>query len=270
MHRTLFTPSMVETFRACKRAFGLAFSHYSSDSGLAPVTTTARRFILKGLAAINKGRLNSVNHVQKFAGQNWPLDKLTRPSPMQERNTRAFIFAYKVLTHYVNQPYKPQGAVVVATALSLRARIAHVRVYIEDVIDLVLWHSEEKRLELVNFQTQPLKRLDPFRPAPSLLFKQYLAERLKIRFPYEKLTLTVCRVGINELETKSIELIDSSTYRMHWQEMVRTLTAMKETPNSDSWACSAADERCCKYCSALTPAAAVDIDDNFAPLIKTA
>src|ERR1700733_8851180 len=122
MHRTLFTPSMVETFRACKRAYEMAFSRYANGSANATAASICRRFILKGIAEINRSRLSNVHQVQKFMGQNWPVEKLAEQFGDKESNTKAFLFAYKTLTRYINQPYQPEGAQVAAVALKLRAR----------------------------------------------------------------------------------------------------------------------------------------------------
>ena len=53
MHRTLFSPSMVETFRSCKRAYEIAFSKYADGNGSSSAAAICRKFILKGIAEIN-------------------------------------------------------------------------------------------------------------------------------------------------------------------------------------------------------------------------
>ncbi len=270
MHRTLFTSSMVETFRACRRAYELAFSRYASGGPNATASAICRRFILKGIAEINKGRLSNVSQVQKYMGHNWPVDQLGRQLADKESNTKAFLFAYKILAHYVNQPYKPEGAQIVAVALKLRARVAHVRVYIEDTIDLVLWYPNQKLLECIDFQTQPLKQMDAVWPSADMLFKQNLAERLKMRWPFEKLVLTSCRVGISELSSSTVSLDDSSTYRLHWQEMLTTLDEMKQPPAKETKHCSAGKEENCKYCSGLVPVLQVSEAGKLEFFYKTA
>jgi hypothetical protein len=253
MHRTLFTPSMVETFRACKRAYEMAFSRYANGSANATAAAICRRFILKGIAEINRSRLTNVHQVQKFMGQNWPVDKLAEQFGDKESNTKAFLFAYKTLTRYINQQYRPEGAEVAAVALKLRARVAHVRVYVEDTIDLVLWYPEQQVLEFVDFQTQPLKQLDAAWPSADMLFKQHLAERLKIRWPFEKLLMTSCRVSAQEISSATVSLDDSSTYRVHWQDMLKTLDEMKQPPDKEARQCACGAPENCKYCSALVP-----------------
>lgn len=270
MHRTLFTPSMVETFRSCKRAYEIAFSKYTDGNGSSSAAAICRKFILKGIAEINKSRLANVNQVQKYVGQNWPAEKLSEQLGEKENNTRAFLFAFKALSRYVNQPYVRQGAHTVAVALKLRARVAHVRVYVEDTIDLVLWHPEQKLLEFVDFQTQPLKLMDPAWPSADMLFKQHLAERLKIRWPFEKLVLTSCRVTATEISTNTISLDDSSTSRLHWQDMLKTLEEMKQPPSRDARQCSSGLTENCRYCSALTPVLQVSESGKLELLFKTA
>ena len=80
----------------------------------------------------------------------------------------------------------PQGAQVGAVALKVRSRVPNSRVYIEDVFDLVLWHPEEKKLELVLFHLKPVRGQAAQWPSPSTLVRQHLAERLKVRWPFEK------------------------------------------------------------------------------------
>jgi hypothetical protein len=259
---------MVEIFRSCRRAYEIAYSRFSNgQSGSAPAT--CKRFILKGIAEINKSKISTVNQVQKYMGH-WPVEELERQFGEKEINTRAFLFACKTLSKYVNSPYRPQGSQVVAVGLRLRARVAHVRVYVEDTIDLVLWYPEQKRLELVDFQTQPLKRLDPTWPTTSMLFKQYLAERLQIRWPFEALALTYCRVETDAVTTNSVTLDSTSSSRLHWEEMVATLEEMKRPPGAEPRPCSQALGQDCKYCGGLKPVFAVSEEGKLQVLYKTA
>lgn len=250
MHRTLFSPAMVESFRACKRAYALAYLRFSSGAVSGSLTGACKRFVLKALAEINKGKLSTVHQVQKYMGQGWPLDKVGEDSSEKEMCTRAFLFAFKALTRYVAKPYRPDGAEIVSVALKARARVAHVRVYVEDTIDLVLWHQADKRLELVNFQMQPLKPNNPAWPTASSLIKAHLAERLKIRWPYEKLSITTYRVGSQDY-APSIINVDESLYRLHWEELTKTLEEMKQPPARDT-ECSVQPKNSCRQCDALS------------------
>lgn len=244
MHRTLFTPSMVEAFRTCKTAYRVGQAYYADASASAKtrLKSVTRRFILRGLAEINRGKLCSVNQVQKYMGQNWPVDILSAEAKDKDNNTRAFLFAYKTLTRYVGKPYKPYGAEIVGVAQKVRARVPHLRVYVEDTMDLMLWHPNEKRLELVDYQLTPIAHYDPRWPSASILVKQYLAERLKMRFPYERVTLTFFRAGSKEHQPVSLT-VDESIFALHWSELVKTLETMKEESQSNS-ECSAN----CRHC----------------------
>lgn len=253
MHRTLFSPSMVETFRSCKRAYEFAYVKFSSGNASGSLAAACKRFVLKALAEINKGRLTTVHQVQKYMGQCWPVDRANGPEEEKELSTRAFLFAFKALTRYVQHPYRPHGAEVAAIALKVRARVPHVRVYVEDTIDLVLWHPNERRLELVNFQLQPLKPINPAWPSPSALIKTYLAERLKIRWEFEKLSLTTVRVGTRDYPPQTISLEDS-IYRLHWDELVKVLDEMKNPPTHELGLCTAADDNKCRHCYAIKSA----------------
>jgi hypothetical protein len=268
MHRTLFSPAMVEIFRSCRRAYEIAYSKFSTgESGTA--SATCKRFILKGIAEINKSRITTVNQVQKYMG-NWPVEDLEKHFGEKELNTRAFLFAYKALIRYATNPYRPDGALVVAVGLKLRARVAHVRVYVEDTIDLVLWYPAQKKLELVDFQTQPLKRLDPSWPTATMLFKQYLSERLQMRWAFDTLALTQCRITAGEFQTNSVTFDSTSTTRLHWDELVATLEEMKQPPAQEHRPCSAPSTQECKYCATLKPVLEVSEEGKLQLLYKTA
>jgi len=269
MHRTLFSPSMVDVYRSCRRAYELAYSKLV-DSTSSSGPSICKRFILRGLAEINRGKLASLSQVQKFMGQNWPTEELEKQYGEKEANTRAFLLTYKTLARYVAAPYRPDGAQIVAVALKLRARVAHVRVYVEDTIDLVLWYPDQQKLELVDFQTTPLKRMDPSWPTPSMLFRQYLCERLRIRWPFETLALTTCRVTNSEIASDTIPFDHTSSSRTHWDELVRSLDEMKEPRTKEATPCSAPTREQCKYCTNLIPSLEVSEEGKLRLLYKTA
>ena len=226
---------MVEAFSTCKTAYKVGQAQYAESSGSAKtrLKSVTRRFILRGLAEINRGKLSTVNQVQKYMGQHWPVDILGAEAKDKDNNTRAFLFAYKTLTRYVGKPYKPFGAEIVGVAQKVRARVPHLRVYVEDTMDLMLWHPHERRLELVDYQLTPIAHHDPRWPSATILVKQYLAERLKMRFPYERVTLTFFRAGSKEHQPVSLT-IDESIFALHWSEMVKTLESMREESQSNS------------------------------------
>lgn len=252
MHKTLFSPSMIETFRSCKRAYELAFLNYSSGNSKTTAGVILKRFVLRALAEINRGRLVTVNHVQKYMGQHWPVERMNEQIGDREAGIRAFLFAYKSLTRYVTQPYLPDGAEAVAIALKVRARIAHVRVYVEDTMDLVLWYPNERKLEIVDFQLKPLKQFDPAWPLPSHLITHYLGERLKTRWPFEKLVMTQLRIGVEGYQTVSATL-DESIFRLHWSELVSTLEEMKVAKPENAKCCAGHEQGLCQQCQAVLP-----------------
>ncbi len=261
MHRTLFTPSMIDTFRSCRRAYELAFAKFSIGFRSGSLAGECKRFILKAISEINKEKLANTQQVQKYMGQGWPLERSEEESPEREMATRAFLFAFKSLIRYVNKPYKPNGAEIAAVGLKVRARVAHVRVYVEDTFDLVLWHPNEKRLELVNFQMQPIKPVNPAWPSVSFLVKAYLAERLKVRWPFEKLSITTYRIGTQEYPAMTV-LVDEPLYRAHWDELAKTLEEMKQAP-ANPQPCSSAT--LCKYCAALKRASVFESAASYEP-----
>jgi len=264
MDRTLFSPAMLEAFRACKRAYLLAYGHENVASRAASASAVCKRFILRGLCQINRGIVSTPSQLQKFMGQYWPLDKLSDQPGGKDSATRAFLYAYKTLLHYSSAPYRPEGAEVAAVALKVRARVPNWRIYIEDVFDLVLWYPQEKKLEIVLFQLKPVRGQAVQWPSPSTLVRQHLAERLKVRWPFEKLQLTLIKVGPGEMKESSTPLEDAP-YRLHWPEIVKCLEEMKDLtevkPHEDG---------VCPTCSALEGQSMAQAKNSQAPISLSA
>src|ERR1700722_7974437 len=162
MHKTLYTPTMIETFRACKKAYTLAFLQNNLETE--SLSFICKQFLLRVLSQINKGKITTVSQLQKYMGQYWPADQLDSTSD-REAVTKAFLFVYKTLLRYLAKPYRPAGSRVVGVALNIRARVPQAKVYIEDTFDLILWYQNEQKLEFVDFTMQPLKNSDPAWPS---------------------------------------------------------------------------------------------------------
>lgn len=248
MDRTLFTPAMIETFRVCRRAYELAFLK-SGQSDSAKLSKICKRFLLKAFAEVNRGRIKSVNDAQRFIGQHWNSLKIESNAPeyLHNKSIQAFRFAYKALTSYVSKPYLPVGAEIVAVNTVMRARVAQKGVYLEDVFDLILWHPEQKTLEIVDYHLNPLKTFDPAWPPPSILVKQFLAEKLKQRLPIEKLRLSFVQIQVNGQQIRSFDL-DESVFRLHWSSVLETLDEMKSARSFP-----AHESEVCKRCEFLLP-----------------
>lgn len=260
MDKTLITAAMIETFTACRRAYKLAFSATNLERIEGSNSSSiCKRFLLKALADVNRGRLTSVSHIQKFMGQHWPVDKLKA-----DEAVRTFLFAYKALTHYVNHPYKPDGSQVAGVGLKVRARIPHERVYIEDTFDLILWHPKERKLEFVDYHLHPLKSINPAWPSPSILVKQFLAERLQSRWPFEKLCLTFVKVGPHSI-TPTTFTLDESLYRLHWPHLLSVLQEMKNLEHNNAQC-----NPLCKRCQFIEQSLAKDCPPEATELSRTA
>jgi len=252
MDRTLFTPAMIETFRACRRAYELAFLKSREGAGV-KLSTLCKRFLLKAVAEVNRGRLKTVNEAQRFIGQHWNSLKIDSDAPedVQTKSIQAFRFAYRALTSYVAHPYRPGGCETVAINTTMRARVPHAGVYLEDVFDMILWHPEQKVLEIVDYHLNPLKAFDPAWPAPSLLIKQFLCEKLRTRLPFERIRITFIQIQSQGQQIKSIDL-DESVYRLHWSGIVETLTEMKSATEFPPHVTEV-----CKRCEVLSPCTAM-------------
>jgi hypothetical protein len=228
MDRTLFTPVMVETFRVCKKAYQEAFLQSGSAGDLPRAGSVCKRFMLKALAEINKGKISNIHQLQKFMGSHWPVDKFN-----SEEGPRAFLFAHKALSQYLAKPYRPQGGLIAGVALKVRARLPHQRVYLEDSFDLIVWYPQERRLELVDFHVSNLKPIDPAWPSATMLVRQFLGERLRSRWPFEKLTLTYCKVDAQGITPVTVNL-DDAVCNTHWPDILRTLGEMNTTEDFPS------------------------------------
>jgi hypothetical protein len=223
MHKTLYTPTMIDTFRACKHAYLLAFLQNNIETE--SLSFICKQFLLRALSQINKGKITTISQLQKYMGQYWPADELGSASD-KEAVTKAFLYVYKSLLRYLAKPYRPAGSKVVGVALNVRARVPNVKVYIEDTFDLILWFQNEQRLEFVDFTLQPLKNFDPAWPSTEVLVKKYLAEKLKTRWPYKKLSIRYERVGLQDY-SPLIAKPEESIYRLHWAEIVKNLEDMQ-------------------------------------------
>ncbi len=263
MHRTLFSPTMIETFRACSRAYQIAFINEATGSGQEKLGVICKQFILRAVAHINRGKLTTASQVQKYMGQYWPSDKLNNSTYDKDSIAKAFFFVYKTLLKYVGSPYAPTGATAVGAALKVRARVPHVRVYIEDTLDLVLWYPETAKLELVDFQIQPVKAYDPGWPTSSVLIKKFLADKLQTRWPFEELAITRQRIGIEDFASVSLN-IEESTYRLHWGELVKNLEEMRELENNGCFNRLDNEHENCRYCQILQSRMSASVSEGLA------
>ncbi len=248
MDRTLFTPAMIETFRVCKRAYELAFLK-PRDEGSLKLSTICKRFLLRAVAEVNRSRINTLQEAQRFIGQHWNALRLedNAPEDIQNKSIQAFRFAYRTLNSYVSRPYRPGGSEIVAVNTTMRARVPHAGVYLEDVFDLILWHPDQKVLEIVDFHLNPLKAFDPAWPAPSILVKQFLCDKLKSRLPFEKIRLTFVQLQSQGQQIRSFDL-DESVFRVHWPELISTLSEMKSAKEFPPHV-----SEVCKRCEVLEP-----------------
>ncbi len=77
-------------FRICKNAYRMGQAQYAegANSVKGRLKSLTRRFVLRGLAEINRGKLSNVNQVQKYMGQQWPVDILSTAAQDRDINTR--------------------------------------------------------------------------------------------------------------------------------------------------------------------------------------
>jgi hypothetical protein len=155
-------------------------------------------------------------------GQHWPGNKLKSSDAV-----KSFLFVYKALNKYMNYIYQPEGAKQVGVAVKVQARVPHEKIYLEDTMDLILWHPQQGVLEFVDFHVKPLKPINLEWPPAAILVKQFLGERLATRWPFEKLRLTFCRLTSGDISTKSLDL-DKVLYKIHWPELLKTIESMKD------------------------------------------
>ena len=228
MDRTLFSPAMIETYRACPKAYEMAFIKPRGEADKLKLSTVTKRLLLRAFTDVNRGRTKTVAEAQRFIGQQWSALKIEADAPenVHSQSIRAFRFAYRALNAYVSKPYRPAGSEVVGANIKLRARIAHSRAYIEDVFDLLLWHPQDQTLEIVDYQLSNIKPFDPAWPSPSTLIKHFLAERMQARYPFKKIRLTYAQILASGVNYQSIEL-DEAVFRLHWPMLKDTIEEMK-------------------------------------------
>jgi len=201
----------------------------------------------KGIAEINRGKIRTPNEVQTFMGRHWPLEQVEASDTDPDTVARAFLFCYKTLMSYARSPYRPAGAEVVAVALKARSRVAHVRVYLEDTFDLILWYPNRKHLEIVEYQLRTQKQFSSSWPTVSALVKRFLCERLRVRWPFETISITSVKInpaGLNSNNT----VIEEQVYKAHFEEIVRDLESMKVPADRGQHS----KEDHCQYCQTLT------------------
>jgi len=247
MQRTLFTPAMIETFKVCRRAYWMAYESVITGRKVTGSDKHVKSFLLRAIAEINRGKVANMHQLLKFMGQHWPSEEMSRETTLNvssDQAARAFLFAHKTLSQYLLNVYKPAGAQVVGINLKVRARIGSLRVYLEDTFDLILYYPSQRRLELVDFHLKPLKPFDPSWPSASMLAKQYLAEKLRCRWPFDKVSMTFVQVGNAEKNTVTIPM-EESVFRLHWPEMLKILSEMKDP---DDYDCA---RQTCKRCNYL-------------------
>lgn len=259
MERTLFTPAMIETFKVCRRAYWMAYESVVTGRKASGRDAHVKSFLLRAIAEINRGKVANMHQLLKFMGQHWPSEEMTN-----DRAAKAFLFAHKTLAKYLLDVYKPEGAQVVGINLKVRARIGSLRVYLEDTFDLILYYPNQRRIELVDFHLKPLKPFDPTWPSSSMLVKQYLAEKLRCRWPFDKVSMTFCQIGTDERQTVSIPM-EESVFRLHWPDLLKTLSQMKEPDHYD---CSKG--KSCKRCNFLETKFANAMPAVVRPISKSA
>jgi hypothetical protein len=225
MAKIVFSPAMIDSFKACPKSYGQVFLGACNE--LVEPSLLSKRFLLAALSEVHRGRIITPAQAQKFIGQYWPSDKLKSNDAV-----KAFLFVYKALNQYLRNIYQPESSRQVGVAVKVQARIPHENVYLSDTLDLVFWNESEKILEFVDFHINPLKPFNTEWPASAILVKQFLAQRLHTRWPFAKLRLTFCQLAPDGVKTQSLDLADEVLYKIHWPELVKTVQAMKEPPAS--------------------------------------
>jgi hypothetical protein len=249
MAKTVFTPAMIDSFKACPKAYQQVFLGTCNE--FVEPSLLSKRFLLMALSEVHRGRITTPAQAQKFIGQYWPSDRLKSNDAV-----KAFLFVYKALNQYLRDVYQPQSARQVGVAVKVQARIPHENVYLADTLDLVFWNESEGVLEFVDFHIHPLKSFNSEWPPSSILIKQFLAQRLRTRWPFAKLRLTFCQLAPNGVSTKSIDLADEALYKIHWPELVKTVQAMKEPKTS--FVCRRSS---CSRCDFLSRCATIESPD---------
>ena len=224
---------LLDTYKACKRAFEIARTRFATQPEQRSLASICKQFVRKGVGQINKGKIQNNNHLQIFIGQHWPVDKLEKCGFTQDQIARSFLYVYKTLLHYLRCPYIPADAEVVATAQKVRTKVHRAGVYIEDTFDLVLWYPEKEHLEIVDFRLKLPQRVVKSDPVPSLLARHFLANKLRVRWPFKTLSVSTIKLTPKALHVNEVELKEE-TFNNHWDDIVRDLETMKSPLDKDA------------------------------------
>lgn len=251
MDRTLFFPFMLDTYKACQRAYELARKKFSSSNpnngtNTRSLSSICKQFVRKGVSEVNRGRIKNNNQLQLFIGQHWPIDKLEKSGFTQDQIARSFLYVYKTLLFYVRCPYIPEEAEVVATAQKVRAKVSPAHVYIEDTFDLILWYPEKQHLEIVDFRLKLPPNVYKEHPKPSLLARHFLANKLKVRWPFKTLSVTTIKLTPKGMHANEFDLCED-TFNNNWDDVVRDLQKMKSPTSTEPH--NSSDH--CSFCMAL-------------------
>lgn len=259
MDKTLFLPSMIEAFNLCRRSyfssmksFGGKHEH-SKEAANSQGLSLLKKFVKRGIAQINRGKVSNSNHVQTFSGEHWPLDEMEKQNFNEDQTTRLFLYSYKMLMSYVKNPYRPPGAHVVCVGQKLRVKVPGAKVYLEDTFDLVLWYPESRTAEIVDFRLRPSNIANLHSAGSYMLARQFLAEKLSSRLPFQKLVMTTCLLGQNSMQVESISVNqDALEQEGAWSSIVQNLVEMKSPQFSGSGDLSSippCSRTSCIYCS---------------------
>lgn len=246
MDWTLFSPFMLDTYKACKRAYQLARQKFSRRGSSTNLANLCKQFVRKGVADINRGKIQNNNQLQLFIGQHWPVEKLEQAGFGQDQIARSFLYTYKTLMHYLRCPYIPEGGQVVGAAQRVRARVPQIKVYLEDTFDMIIWYPERQHLEIVDFRLKLPQQVCQSHPLPSNMARQFLASKLKSRWPYRTLSTTVCKVTPKGNFVSETEL-NEDTFNNCWDDIVRDLNEMKSPSSLEAHKTGDG----CFYCDAL-------------------
>ncbi|MBZ0188302.1 MAG: hypothetical protein K8F91_18775 [Candidatus Obscuribacterales bacterium] len=246
MDRTLFSPFMIDTYRACPRAFEIALKYFDDENRARSIASVCKQFVRKAAADVNKGRVTSANQLQTFIGKHWPLDKMEKFGYDQDQIAKAFLYTYKTLSRYVSQPYRPGEAEVAAVAVKIRARVPHVRVYLEDTFDLLLWYPHRAHLEIVDFELFDRPAQTRQWPSASMVARQFLANKLKGRCPYRTISFTTLKLGPKGFQASSVSL-DDETFASNFDKLIEDIEAMRAPSKTEPHASG----DFCRYCSSL-------------------
>lgn len=253
MKNNTINTAMIEIFNLCPRAYFLGLYYSSYANSIKPVTTL-KKCLLQGIAHINLKNITTLAQVQKYVGKHFPESIVKAKNIPGSKANEAFLYIYHCLKNYLNNPYNPANFEKVGVAAKLKSRVPLANIYLEEIVDLILWNSKTKTLEIIDFDTKTTAYNNYFWPGNLELVLTYLSQKLRLHYPYENLQILKYNLSNkpnkennNVISTK----VSETEFELNFPQLVPVLIKMNDMQNikGEEYSNLLKQECTCKLCS---------------------